>query len=245
MVQAFLLLLMSVMVWLRAEDIAGNAPGSDGATGDGKVETGDDTTDPRPVLRTGDLVELLLIPAGSCEVERHGSRRTLRVSRPFLLGRDEVSQGLWRTLMQDNPSRLHGDDLPVEWVTWNACQEFLHRLSQRDGRTYRLPSEDEWEYACRAGTSDDRGDGKREGYEHTRALTPVAACPANAWGLRGMNGNVFEWCADVLSDGRRAMRGGSCNLYPTWCHPGDRLTYPMDFAHERRGLRLASDVSDQ
>jgi formylglycine-generating enzyme required for sulfatase activity len=243
--RAFLLLLMSVMVLVRAADLAATAPVTVGTAGGGKAGGEDEITDLLPVLRTGDLVELLQIPAGSCAVERDGSRRTLRVSRPFLLGRCEVTQGLWRALMQDNPSRLHGDDLPVEWVTWNACQEFLDRLSQRDGRTYRLPSEDEWEYACRAGSGDDRGDGNRERYEHTRALTPVAACPANAWGLRGMNGNVFEWCADVLSDGRRAMRGGSCNLYPTWCHPGDRLTYPEDFAHERRGLRLASDVADQ
>ena len=197
-----------------------------------------------PNQRTSDGVELLLIPAGSCVIPQAGGERTLRVLRPFRLGRCEVTQALWRALMDADPSQERGDALPVEWVSWNDCQEFLRRLSRRDGRAYRLPSETEWEYACRAGSNDDRGDGARGTYVHTRALTPVVDCPANAWGLRGMDGNVWEWCADVLPDGQRAMRGGSCNLYPVWCPPGERLTYPADFHHERRGLRLASDVTE-
>lgn len=199
---------------------------------------------PLAIQRTGEGVELLLVPAGSCIVTTADSMRTLAVPRPFLLGRYEVPQALWRALMGRDPSVERGAALPVEWVSWEECQEFLARLSRRDGRTYRLPSETEWEWACRTGSADGRGDGARDTYVHTRALTPVADCPANAWGLRGMNGNVFEWCSDALPDGRHALRGGSCNLYPVWCPPDDRQVYPAGFRHERRGLRLAADVTE-
>lgn len=201
------------------------------------------TATPLPRLHTGDGVELLLIPAGSCLVTDGAGPRTIGVSRPYLLGRCEVTQALWRALMDRDPSVERGAELPVEWVSWEECQEFLRRLSLRDGRAYRLPSEMEWEWACRTGSADGRGDGARDTYVHTRALTPVADCPANAWGLRGMNGNVFEWCSDALPDGRHALRGGSCNLYPVWCPPDDRQVYPAGFRHERRGLRLAADVT--
>jgi formylglycine-generating enzyme required for sulfatase activity len=199
---------------------------------------------PLPVVQAGEGVELLLIPAGSCVVADGAGQRTLGVSRPYLLGRCEVTQALWGALMERDPSIERGAALPVEWVSWEECQEFLARLSRRDGHAYRLPSEAEWEWACRAGSGDGRGDGAHGTYVHTRALTPVGDCPANAWGLRGMNGNVFEWCCDALPDGRHAMRGGSCNLHPVWCPPTERLVYPAGFRHERRGLRLASDVAE-
>jgi formylglycine-generating enzyme required for sulfatase activity len=202
---------------------------------------GDATARQRPPV-AGDL-DLVPIPAGSCTISDVAGVGvyTVAATRPFLLARSEVSQALWRSVMGQDPSREHGAGLPVEWISWDDCQEFLRRLSQRDGRAWRLPSESEWEYACRAGNADGRGDGTSGTYVHTRALVPIDACPANAWGLRGMDGNVWEWCADALPDGRRAMRGGSCNLYPVWCPPHGRLTYPPGFRHERRGLRLALD----
>ena len=194
-----------------------------------------------PVLHERDGVNLLLIPRGSV-VDEQGSL----VSTPhaFFLARTEVTQALWNTVMDVNPSHERGDDLPVEWVSWDDCQEFLRRLSRRHGRSYRLPTEHEWTYAAIAGSNAQHFDGDRVTYVHTRALTPADACPGNAWDLRGLHGNVWEWCSDVLPDGKRAMRGGSCNLYPTWCPPHDRLTYPANFHHERRGLRLALDVTD-
>ena len=194
-----------------------------------------------PVLRERDGVELLLIPRGNVHDE-HGAP----VSAPhaFFLARTEVTQATWNAVMDDNPSHERGDDLPVEWVSWDDCQEFLRRLSHRHGRSYRLPTEQEWTYAAIAGSHAQHFDGARVSYVHSRALTPADACPGNAWDLRGLHGNVWEWCSDVLPDGKRAMRGGSCNLYPTWCAPHDRLTYPADFHHERRGLRLALDLID-
>lgn len=192
-----------------------------------------------PVLHEQDGVDLLLIPRGSVQT---ADGTLVDVPRGFFLGRNEVTQALWNTVMDDNPSRVRGDDLPVEWVSWEDGQEFVRRLSRRHGRTYRLPSEQEWLYAAIAGSHGDHFDGDRSTYVHGRTLTPADACPGNAWGLRGLHGNVWEWCSDVLPDGRRVMHGGSCNLYPTWCAPADRLTYPADFHHERRGLRLAMDL---
>jgi formylglycine-generating enzyme required for sulfatase activity len=213
-----------------------------GALSAGEATRDADLPQVLPTLHTGDGVDMLLIPAGTCVITEISSQRTLQITKPFLLARCEVSQALWRSLMHAEPSWLQGDNLPVEWVSWESCQEFLKRLSQRDGMTYRLPTQVEWEYACRTGSNDKHGDGTRDSYVHTRELTPIDECPANAWGLRGMNGNVWEWCADILPEGNHAMRGGSCNLYPVWCPANEYLSYPANFKHERRGLRLAADV---
>lgn len=194
-----------------------------------------------PVLHESDGVDLLLIPRGSA-YDEHGS--LVDVPRAFFLARTEVTQATWNSVMEDNPSHERGNDLPVERVSWDDCQEFVRRLSRRHGRAYRLPTEQEWTYAALAGSAEGRYDGARDSYVHTRALTPAAACPGNAWDLRGLYGNVWEWCSDDLPEGRRAMRGGSCNLYPTWCPPDDRLIYPANFRHERRGLRLALSLDD-
>lgn len=194
-----------------------------------------------PVLHEADGVDLRLIPHGSVRDEQGDA---VTVTRSFFLARTEVTQATWTSVMADNPSHERGDELPVERVTWEECQEFLRRLSLRHGRRYRLPTEQEWLYAAIAGSHAQQFDGDRLTYVHTRALTPANACPANAWELRGLYGNVWEWCSDVLPDGRRTMHGGSCNLYPYWCPPADRLLYPADFRHERRGLRLAMDLTD-
>ncbi len=197
------------------------------------------------LYKTGADIAMLRIPAGTYVTNAGGEQRRVVIQQDFLLGQQEVSQALWSSLMdRANPSWIQGDALPVEWVTWEECQEFLRRLSLRDGRSYRLPTQDEWVYACYAGRDDALGDGNKHNYVHSRELTPVEECPINDWGLRGMNGNVWEWCADILTDGKHAMRGGSCNLYPHWCAINDVLIYPQHFKHERRGLRLATDLTD-
>jgi formylglycine-generating enzyme required for sulfatase activity len=159
-----------------------------------------------PVLRAGDGVALLLIPRGSVSDDQGV---LVTVPRAFFLARTEVTQATWTNVMEDNPSHERGDDLPVERVSWDDCQEFLRRLSRRHGRTYRLPTEQEWTYAAVAGSDGHHFDGARRTYLHTRALTPANACPGNGWDVRGLHGNVWEWCSDVLPDGKRAMRGGS------------------------------------
>ena len=123
-----------------------------------------------PVTRTLDLgggvqMELVLIPAGefmmgspASEAQRdadEGPRRTVRISRPFYLARTEVTQGQWKAVMgsSNNPSSFKGDNLPVERISWHDAQEFCRKLSAKAGVTVRLPTEAEWEYACRAGTA--------------------------------------------------------------------------------------------
>ena len=180
-----------------------------------------------PVELTNSLgMKLVLIPAGSFTMgsPRHERGRrdverqhAVALTKSFYLGATEVTQGQWRQLMDDNPSFFEGDDLPVETITWEQAVEFCRRLSAAEQHRYRLPTEAEWEYACRAGTvtpfwtgatigSDQANFDARKTYgdgvagEYREATTPVGSFPPNAWGLYDMHGNVWEWCADWHGD---------------------------------------------
>ena len=137
-----------------------------------------------------------------------------------------LTQACWQKVKGDNPSGFQGDDLPVEKVSWVDCRAFLRKLSKQDGHSYRLPTEEEWEYACRAGTttpfyfgatitSDQAnyegrkpyGKGKKGIYRGK--TTPVGTFPPNAWGLYDMHGNVDEWCSDRALRYYRIKRGGA------------------------------------
>ena len=154
----------------------------------------------------------------SNEPERVDNERQHRVtiSKPFYLQTTEVTQGQWREVMGNNPSYFKncGDDCPVEQVSWNDVREFIRKLNQREGANkYRLPTEAEWEYACRAGTdtpfyfgdclSTDQANyngnypmpGCAKG-EYRKTPVPVGSFSPNAWGLYDMHGNVWEWCQD-------------------------------------------------
>jgi hypothetical protein len=115
---------------------------------------------PRAVDLGGVSIEFVPVPAGSFPMgSANGDRdekpvHWVTISRPFHLGKYEVTQAQWQAVMGNNPSHFTGANLPVESVSWEDAQEFLRRLNARnDGYTYRLPSEAEWEYACRAGTT--------------------------------------------------------------------------------------------
>jgi formylglycine-generating enzyme required for sulfatase activity len=198
-----------------------------------------------PTVRNPVGIELVLIPAGSFmmgsadshEDSEEGDERPVhRVSfkYSFYMGKYEVTQAQWRALMGTNPSEFAGDDLPVERVKWSAAQEFIRRLNAKnDGYLYRLPSEAEWEYACRAGTTttfaygpslssslanfdggQPYGDAPKD--VNREKTTPVGSFSPNGWGLYDMHGNVFEWCEDKYhdsydgapADGSAWMRGG-------------------------------------
>jgi formylglycine-generating enzyme required for sulfatase activity len=131
-------------------------------------------------------------------------RHAVTISRPFYLGQFEVTQEQWQAVMGSNPSHFHGLQRPVETVSWNDCQRFLARLGARTGRRFALPTEAQWEYACRAGTvtawsfgdRDDRLADYAWGRNAGGTTHRVGAKRPNAWGLYDMHGNVAEWCAD-------------------------------------------------
>jgi len=146
----------------------------------------------------------------------HESEHQATLSKGFYLGIHLVTQAVWQPVMGNNwrsSDYPQGADLPVEYVSWQNCREFCQRLSEGDGCSYRMPTEAEWEYACRAGTttpfyfggtiSTDQAnyDGnfpyatRKKGVWRNKA-TPAGSFPPNAWGLYDMHGNVFEWCSD-------------------------------------------------
>jgi formylglycine-generating enzyme required for sulfatase activity len=139
--------------------------------------------------------------------EAQAPQHRVTISQPFYLGIHPVTQAQWQAVMGNNPSRFEDKpDHPVEHVSWDEVQRFLQRLNERrDGHTYALPSEAQWEYACRAGSSgaycfgDDEaqlGDYAWYGDNSDSTTHPVGQKQPNAWGLYDMHGNVWEWVQD-------------------------------------------------
>jgi formylglycine-generating enzyme required for sulfatase activity len=119
----------------------------------------------------------------------------------FLIGRYEVTQGEWKKVMGREHAGFKGDSFPVQFITWQDIQDFIARLNQtNDGYTYRLPTEAEWEFACRAGTTTDYADELQWlAWYHGNSdqkVHPVGHLHPNAWGLYDMHGNVTEFCQD-------------------------------------------------
>jgi len=193
------------------------------------------SSDKRLTLDLGDGVtmDLLLIPAGTYTMGppdrvnrqlRQGSRlhlyegpqRRTTLTRPFHLGVTEVTQAQWRAVMktepwQGKPFAENGANHAASWISWDSAAAFCRALSEETGWSVRLPTEAEWEYACRARATtlfcygDDPDYGQLAHYAWYRDNTcdvdgrharPVAAKKPNAWGLYDMHGNVFEWCSD-------------------------------------------------
>lgn len=178
------------------------------------------------------------------------------LTKPFYLGKFEVTQKQWLRLMKNNPSQFEGDDLPVENVSWDDVQTFLKKLRRRTGEKFDLPTEAQWEYACRADSPTRFSWGNREtdaadyawfADNSGRATHPVGEKQPNAWGLYDMNGNVWEWCADnygfysadeatdplFVSSSPRSLhvvRGGGCSSKVGGMRPTNRSS-------EYRGTR--------
>ena len=194
------------------------------------------------------------------------------ISKPFYLQTTEVSQGQWKRVMGDNPSMFKdcANDCPVERVSWDMAQEFISKLNKMEGTNkYRLPTEAEWEYACRAGTStifsfgddeDKLGEygwykGNSESQTH-----PGGKKKPNAWGLYDMHGNVLEWVEDDWHDSyngtptdgsawiyeprgpRRVMRGGSWGFDAPFCRSAKRGDAPPGNRDGVNGFRVARDL---
>ena len=200
-----------------------------------------------------------LVPAGMFMMGEGDEAHEVTLTKSFKIGVHEVTQAQYEQVMGVNPSKFKGADNPVENVSWEDAVEFCRRLSElpaekEAGNVYRLPSEAQWEYACRAGTTteysfgdddSDLGDYAWFRENSSNRTHPVGDKLPNAWGLYDMHGNVLEWCQDWYGDypsgsvtdpsgatsgSYRVIRGG-CWLYPA---EGCRSAYRFwDFPSSR------------
>ena len=157
-----------------------------------------------------DCPEMVVVPAGSFDMGSNNDTNEkpvhrVTINRAFAIGKTEVTQGQWKAIMGNNPSKFVecGDNCPVEQVSWDDAQAFIEKLNTKTGKKYRLPSEAEWEYACRAGGQHEYCGGNnldsiawygalaKPAGNSNKTTNPVAAKQANAFGLYDMSGNVW------------------------------------------------------
>lgn len=193
----------------------------------------------------------------------------VKISKPFYMGKFEVTQGQYQKVMDTNPSFFKGNNLPVENVSYNDALKFIDKLNSIEGKTiYHLPTEAQWEYAARAGSNDlyffgDGSDSIREYvwfFSNSNGKTNrVGRLKPNQWGLHDMIGNVWEWCGDYYDheyyskspslDPKgpetgfvRVFRGSSWFFYNECCRSADRENGPPDFKTYYLGFRLVASV---
>jgi formylglycine-generating enzyme required for sulfatase activity len=194
------------------------------------------------------------------------TERQVAFATGFRIGVTEVTQKEWRLIMGTNPAFFKGDDLPVDRITWREAVEYCRRLSEKEKKRYRLPTEAEWEYACRAGATTVYYSGGNEealaevGWylrNSDNQSHPVGRKRPNQWGLYDMHGNVSEWCAARPDGGRgnstssqldgeekslRDLRGGSWGLNATECRSASRLSNAGTFRYFDLGLRVVCEL---
>jgi formylglycine-generating enzyme required for sulfatase activity len=191
-----------------------------------------------------------------------GDRLQVTLTKPFYMGKYEVTQEQWESVMGKNPSNTKGSKLPVTDVSWEDCQEFIKKLNASTKGGFRLPYDSEWEYTCRAGTTTKYSFGDEitpqdANYDDSNLGKPVAvgSYRPNAFGVYDMHGNVWEWCEDwygFLQDGevtdprgpatgeRRVLRGGSFSNDESGARSSDRDTWSRrPIGSTARGFRLA------
>jgi formylglycine-generating enzyme required for sulfatase activity len=209
-------------------------------------------------LGNGVNLEMAAIPGGSFMMgspENEAGRSDNEIPQhqvtvpSFLMGKYPVTQAQYKAITRTNPSDFKGDNRPVERVSWTNAVAFCKQLSQKIGKLYRLPSEAEWEYACRAGTTtlfhfgetittnlanyDGRHDKTRGVYR--KQTTEVGSFGvANNFGLYDMHGNVREWCQDHWHNNMKLLRGGSWLNYPVYCRSAYR--YDPDLVYYGNGI---------
>jgi formylglycine-generating enzyme required for sulfatase activity len=229
-------------------------------------------------------MRLRLVPAGSYMMgavpgddeadDDEKPQHRVEITKAFYIGVYEVTQAQYEAVVGVNPSYFKGDRRPVECVSWNDAVEFCRKLSQREGVTYHLPTEAEWEYACRAGSTTkyywgdsdsnigsyawygfDKGNAGVETHE-------VGSKTPNAWELYDMSGNVLEWCSDWFdenyynssprqdprgpsSGSSRVRRGGCWNLNAWVVRSSLRYWGTPDGGYHDSGFRVVREVEDR
>jgi formylglycine-generating enzyme required for sulfatase activity len=202
-------------------------------------------------------MKLILIPSGkfmmgSPETDKdhrkdEGPQHDVTISKPFYMGVYVVTQEQYGQIMGKNPSFFKGAQNPVECLTWDDAVEFCKKLSKKTGKAVSLPTEAQWEYACRAGSktrfsygNDDDKLGDYAWYNKNSGdkTHPVGQKKPNVWGLYDMHGNVCQWCSDWYADdyakanktdptapasgAGRVQRGGDCDNSPRFCRSASR-----------------------
>ena len=205
-------------------------------------------------------------PASEADRVDDETRHTVTLTEGFWLGKYEVTQAQWESIMGSNPSHFVGSNLPVENVSWDEVTLFCAKLTERErkagrlpeGYAYQLPTEAQWEYACRAGTKTAFSFGnsitaKQANYnDYVGQTTAVGSYPANAWGFHDMHGNVWEWCRDRYGDypsgtvtdlmgpadgSERVLRGGSWNFIGQYLRSANRNGFGPGFRSYYLGFR--------
>lgn len=188
----------------------------------------------------------------------------VRMGSPLYVATHEVTTGEWAVVMQPEGPRLDeaAARLPIVNVTWHEARQFLDRLNHGKPWRLRLPSEVEWEYACRAGTTTPystgpllsttdanyNGDFPLPGQpagENRGRLTPVGSFAPNAWGLFDMHGNAWEWTNDAYDDSRKVIRGGSWRFNADSARCALRYTHRPQDKGDSLGLRLVRDLTKE
>lgn len=225
--------------------------------------------------------EMVVIPLGSViggnpkdyEDPEPGApkRPTITLDKPYAIGKYEVTQAEWEAVMGSNPSETKGAKLPVEHVDWRMVQDFIAKLNKKTGKTFRLPTEKEWEYAARAGNSasyyygeDEKQLGDYAWYvgNSGNVTHPVGQKKPNAFGLYDMLGNVWEWTGDCYMANffatvenkngvdwekgcYRVTRGGSALNLPMATTSFYRASLKQPLHNSNLGFRLAMSLPEE
>ncbi len=257
----------------------------DGGEEDGASQTGGEGAQiPEPAGPTPgetaifDEIEFVWIPPGTftmgspqSEKERDDDEQEhqVTISQGFWMGKYEVTQAQWQSVMGSTPSHFKGAGLPVERVSWRKCQTFVQTLNSDGGGEYRLPAEAEWEYACRAGSTgaysfgDSEADLDNYGWYSANGISKthsVGEKMPNAWGLYDMHGNVWEWCSDWYaqypdgpetdptgpsSGSSRVLRGGSWFLEARDCRSAYRTGHTAHSPLTIVGFRICRAADEE